>query len=117
MPTTNMTCKATEASATLERIVRQWHGTPLEVRVSPQADGLCVLTIQTPSGVEVPSDPGPSVHEANATDLQQQVLDWQAKLVAMTGARDASDAEMQRVKDDLSEQIAVLRAQLDAKAQ
>lgn len=103
MGTTNITCKVTEAALETERQVRRWVGVPLEIRVAPQRDGLCVLTIQTPSGVDTPTDPGAHPLQDDLDAALNRWAEVSQRLVVMTGARDASDAEVERLRGQLEE--------------
>ncbi len=97
---TNTTVKVSEAAHEIERIVRRWQGVTIEIKVSPDRSGLAVITVQTPSGVEAPIDPGPSPEEVALDAAHAAQEDLQSKLEAMTRARDASDAEVERLRED-----------------
>lgn len=115
MPQTMVTCKTSETPDVLERLARRWSGALFEVAVRPQSNGQTVVTVTTPSGVEEPPDPGMSPLESELVDLRARFALSEDRARSMAAARDASDAEAQALREEISDARAVeadLRAQL-----
>lgn len=119
MPQTMVTCKTSETPDVLERLARRWSGSLFEVAVRPQSNGQTVVTVTTPSGVDEPPDPGMSPLEIELSDLRARFALSEDRARTMAAARDASDADAQALREEISDARAVeadLRAQLAAAA-
>lgn len=100
MAETMMTCKTTEVAGVVERVARRWQGTVLEMVVVPQSDGRATVRIVTPSGIDEPADPGASALEVENADLKLRLSDAENRVAVMKAARDESDAEAQRMREE-----------------
>lgn len=97
MPTTMMTCRATDAPREVEKLTRRWGSYPLMLRLSPNGGDMAIEVTYSPSADAV--DPGPSETDIALADAlvalgaaQHEIIDLQARLAAESERADRNAA-------------------------
>lgn len=109
MPETITTCKVSETADVVEHIARRWQGSLIDLSVRPQANGLCVIRLTVPTGVDEPADPGPAPALLRALDAESARDAVRGQLDAVIADRDAHKANAEDLQGQLDEALAVLR--------